>query len=308
MNNYSDDKWLFLSEKLLFFWWSITCTLSPALHLALFSQFWAFLHCQGGMNYIGYVNNHINGVKSLSSHGCCFLIQYYPLSLCCTKNQYIFRNPLLGLVSTLLRRGSLTVQAKATCNANRERLQRRVPGFQIVFFMGRWGSLGLLTLLRSLRVFQGLWESFLLFLLRVFQGPWNRTCFYLNDPQRLNLCGSLWVTEGGWCRSFSCVSIWSFTIFHGLSKNCATLSNLQRLYGNQALELHELIVRVILEEAVPYLLCKFRSTNKNFIFRKPRKIPKCYFVSQALCFTREGFYMLKLLCFCVSKEINDIGL
>ena len=66
-----------------------------------------------------------------------------------------------------------------------------------------------------------------MFSLRVFQGCWNRTRLYLSNPQRPSLCGSLWVADG-LCRSFNCVSIWSFTIFHGLSQNCATLSDPQR--------------------------------------------------------------------------------
>ena len=82
-------------------------------------------------------------------------------------------------------------------------------------------------------------------------GRWNRTCFYRSDPQRLSLCGSLWVAEG-LCKSFSCVSIWSFTIFFSLFQNCATLSDPQtpgkdpkRLYGNQALVISPILLSLL---------------------------------------------------------------
>ena len=101
-------------------------------------------------------------------------------------------------------------------------------------FMGRWGSLGLLSLCRSFTIAEGLsgrWVFFLLFLLRVFQDRWNRTRFYLSDPRRLSLSGSLWVAEGP-RRSLPIFQLCfrlSFTIFQGLSQNCENLSNPQRL-------------------------------------------------------------------------------
>ena len=78
----------------------------------------------------------------------------------------------------------------------------------------------------SLTVFLGL-SSVFPYNYWVFQGRWNRTHLYLSDPQRPSLFGSLWVADG-LCRFFSCVSICSFTIFHGLSQNFATLSDQQR--------------------------------------------------------------------------------
>ena len=98
----------------------------------------------------------------------------------------------------------------------------------------------MLSLSQSFTISESLSGSLRVFSFVVAKGlsrHWNRTCFYLSDPQRLSLCGSLWIADG-LCLSFSCVSICSFTIFHGLSQNCATHKDPQKLYGNQALVQH----------------------------------------------------------------------
>ena len=128
------------------------------------------------------------------------------------------------------------------------------PGFHIyslcVSFdglMGRWGPLALLSLSYSFtiaEIFQGNWESFLLFPLRVFQGRSNRTCFYLSDSVFVGLYGSLTV--------FADLSaVFPF----GLSQNCATLSDPQRPYRNQALAKNDCAPSLWLVKTVSKEVC-----------------------------------------------------
>ena len=80
----------------------------------------------------------------------------------------------------------------------------------------------------SLTVFLGLSSVF----------PYNFGSFRVAGIELVSISAtqSLWVYMGKY-RSFSCVSIWSFTIFHRPSQNCATLRGPQRQYGNQVLNI-----------------------------------------------------------------------
>ena len=109
----------------------------------------------------------------------------------------------------------------------------------------------------SLTVFLGL-SSVFPYTFWVFQGRWNRTRLYFSDPDL-----SLWVYMGR-CRSFSCVSIWSFTIFHRPSQNCATLRGPQRQYGNQALNILKCI-------------CLYLKRLTSFYRNTPESMSSVYF-------------------------------
>ena len=108
-----------------------------------------------------------------------------------------------------------------------------------------------ISFLRSLRVFQGVWEFLLLFSLRVFQGLWNRFCFF-EGPW-----GSLPIFQ-------SCVPIQLvFQVFLGLSKTLQRTSGALWQGSYSKIESYGYLAAVTLFEKVsqPFLACHLTKIN-----------------------------------------------